>query len=373
MDFIKSSESSHSPLLVFATAGLLAILVAVPLTMGIFGKNQMPVEGKVALHLIFTYVWSYTHQISQTILITGGSEGMGLSAARQFSAKGANVVIISRSASKLDKALKELRAAAKSPSAQRFHAIPTDVAAPDYARDVVAQVVEWNHGAPPDIVWCIAGMSTPMLFHDDRVMPEMRREMDLNFFGASEMAHAILQVWWSPEQKYADRPRHLIFTASVLALYGIAGYTTYNPSKWALRGFADTLAQETLLYPEQPVKVHVVFPGTILSPGFEREQRFKPDVTLKLEEGDPKQTPDEVAQKAIAGLEAGKHYVTVGLLGEAMRWGALGSAKRNHALVDTIMMWLLTPIWLIVMWAIHGDIKKFAKAKGHPSTYPKKE
>lgn len=297
---------------------------------------------------------------------------MGLSAACQLAAKGANVVIISRSSEKLEKALKQVRAAAKSPS-QRFHFIPTDVSKPDYARSVVSQVSEWNNGRSPDIVWCIAGMSTPMLFQDDRVMPEMRREMDLNFFGASEMAHAILQEWWSPSNKWtADQPKHLIFTASVLALYGVVGYTTYNPSKWALRGLADTLAQETLLYPEQPVKVHVVFPGTILSPGFEREQRSKPDITIQLEKDDPQQTPDEVARKAISGLEAGHHYVTVGFMGELMRWGSLGSARRNNALVDTIMMWLMTPVWLIVMLVIHGDIKKFAKAKGHPSTYPTK-
>lgn len=215
-----------------------------------------------------------------------------------------------------------------------------------------------------------------MLFHDDRVMPEMRREMDLNFFGASEMAHAVLREWWAPPGTGTAQPskesRHLIFTASVIALYGVVGYTTYSPSKWALRGLADTLTQEALLYPDQPVAVHVVLPGTILSPGFEREQRFKPDVTLQIEKDDPQQTPDEVAHKAIAGLEAGQYYVTVAVLGHVMRWGSLGSAPRNNALVDTLMVWIMAPIWLVVMAVVNGDIKKFAKTKGHPSTYPRK-
>lgn len=216
-------------------------------------------------------------------------------------------------------------------------------------------------------------MSIPMLFHDDRTMPEMRREMDVNFWGGSEMAHAILREWWAPSNTFpADQPKHLIFTASVLALYAIVGYATYNPTKWALRGLADTLAQEALLYPEQPVKVHVVYPGSILSPGFEREQRSKPDVTMQLEKDDPKLTPDEVARNAIAGLEAGDHYVTYGILGNLMRWGTVGGALRNNPLVDTLMAWVMAPIWLIVLWVMHGDIKKFAKKHGHPSTYPKK-
>ncbi|KAF3770167.1 NAD(P)-binding protein [Cryphonectria parasitica EP155] len=349
MDYIKSAKTSH---LTAAAAGLLAVTIAS--TMGFFSKNQMPVEGK-------------------TVLVTGGSEGMGLSVACQLAAKGANIVIISRSAEKLEKALKQVSAAAKSPS-QRFHSIPCDVSQPDYAPSVVSQVTEWNNGQAPDIVWCVAGTSTPMLFHDDRVMPEMRREMDINFFGSSEMAHAVLRAWWSPANRFpADQPKHLIFTSSVLALYGVVGYTTYNPSKWALRGLADTLTQEALLYPDQPVKIHVVMPGTILSPGFEHEQRVKPEITIQLEKDDPQQTPDEVARKSIAGLEAGQYYVTVALLGHLMRWGSLGSAARNNALVDTIMMWIMTPIWLIVQAVLNGDIKKFAKTKGHPSTYPRKE
>lgn len=318
---------------------------------------------------------------------------MGLSVACQLAAKGANVVIISRSAQKLEKALAEVKVgstivvypsqhlimakkenqAAATSSSQRFHFIAADVAKPDYARALVAQVTAWNNDRAPDIVWCIAGMSTPMLFGDKRVMPEMRREMDLNFFGASELAHAVMRVWWDPMNKATDQPKHIVFTASVIALYGVIGYSTYAPSKWALRGLADTLTQEAMLYPDHPVKVHVVYPGTILSPGFAMEQQSKPEITMLLEKDDPKQTPVEVARKAIAGLEAGDYMVTVGLLGSAMRWAALGSSVRNNKMVDTLMAWIMAPVWLIVLAVMHGDIRKFAKTKGHPSTYPVKK
>ncbi|KAJ0116340.1 hypothetical protein J7T55_007319 [Diaporthe amygdali] len=320
--------------------------------MGLFGKNQMPVEGK-------------------TVLITGGSEGMGLSAARQLAAKGANVIIIARSQQKLEAALTQIKAAAKSQS-QRFHAIPADVSKPNYAVEIVSQATAWNNGQPLDIVWCIAGMSTPMLFQEDTAIAEMRHEMGVNFWGASEMAHAILREWWSPDRKYAKEPKHLVFTASMLALYAVAGYSPYNPTKWALRGLADTLTQEAMLYPDQPVQIHVVYPGTILSPGFEREQRSKPDVTLELEKDDPKLTPDQVAERAIAGLEAGKHFITVGIAGELLRYGVLGGALRNSWLIDILGAWFMAPVWFIVHMVMHGQIKSFAKKHGHPSTYPKK-
>lgn len=43
------------------------------------------------------------------MLITGASEGMGLSVACQLAAKGANIILISRSPEKLEKALKEVQ------------------------------------------------------------------------------------------------------------------------------------------------------------------------------------------------------------------------------------------------------------------------
>ena len=46
----------------------------------------------------------------QTVLITGGSEGMGLSSATMLSAKGANIIIVSRNAAKLQTALKQIQA-----------------------------------------------------------------------------------------------------------------------------------------------------------------------------------------------------------------------------------------------------------------------
>lgn len=42
----------------------------------------------------------------QTVVITGGSQGMGRAVARLLSSKGANVVIVARNAAKLGEAFK---------------------------------------------------------------------------------------------------------------------------------------------------------------------------------------------------------------------------------------------------------------------------
>ncbi|KAI1094749.1 3-ketodihydrosphingosine reductase tsc-10 [Rostrohypoxylon terebratum] len=317
--------------------------------MGIFSsKNHMPVDGK-------------------TILITGASEGMGRSAALQLAAKGANIIVVSRSAPKLETVVADLKAAARDPSSQRFTYLTADVSQSDYAAPLLAQAVSWNGGKPLDIVWCVAGTSTPD-FWLEVPLSHTRSQMDINFWGCAEMAHAILRLWCAPDAPVVPEPKHLIFTSSVVAFFPMAGYGPYTPAKSALRGLADTLAQELLLYP-QNVKMHVVFPASIGSPGYDRENRTKPHITKKLEEGDPVQTPDQVAAGAIQRLEQGHYFVTNAFLGHLMRWGSLSGSPRNNWFTDTIMACLLPIIWIFVLPDIYSKIKKYAKENGHPATY----
>jgi 3-dehydrosphinganine reductase len=45
----------------------------------------------------------------QTVVITGGSDGMGKAVALQLSAKGANVLIVARTVSKLEATVEEMK------------------------------------------------------------------------------------------------------------------------------------------------------------------------------------------------------------------------------------------------------------------------
>lgn len=111
----------------------------------------------------------------------------------------------------------------------------------------------------------------------------------------------------------------VVLTSSVLALMSFAGYSTYSPSKYAIRGklsphlstpshhtcssscsagLAESLRNELILY---GIDVHLFLPATIFSPGFENEQRLKPDITKKIEGPDEGLTPDQVAAQLIKG------------------------------------------------------------------------
>lgn len=52
------------------------------------------------------------------------------------------------------------------------------------------------------------------------------------------------------------------------------------------------------------IDVHIVFSPTINSPGFENEQKTKPEITKKIEEGDTPLSCEEAAQTLLNGQSA---------------------------------------------------------------------
>ncbi|CCD34106.1 hypothetical protein ACHAPC_009312 [Botrytis cinerea] len=325
---------------------VLGLAAFAPGIMGVFGLggNKFLVKGK-------------------TVLLTGASEGMGKSVAIQLAKKGANVIIVARNVGKLEKAMVEIKAAALSPSTQSFHYISADVSISTEAARILEEATKFNSSNPPDIVWCIAGTSTPGFFLDTTPQ-KLRTQMDINYWSCADMAHCILKSWLStPNLNAEKKDRHLIFTSSVLAFYSVVGYTPYSPTKAAIRSLSDTLYQEVLLYPNPP-QIHTIFPGTIASPGLEIENQGKPEITHLLEETDPIQTPDEVARNSIRGLERGEYLITVGWLGSMMRACAWGGSRRGNWVLDTLVTWGTSVVWGFVGRDLDGKVRRWGEAKG---------
>jgi short-subunit dehydrogenase len=60
----------------------------------------------------------------------------------------------------------------------------------------------------------------------------------------------------------------IVFVSSILGLMSFAGWSTYAPTKYAVRGLADTLRNELQRH---KINIHIFYPGSIFSPGFEVE------------------------------------------------------------------------------------------------------
>lgn len=308
---------------------------------------------------------------------------MGRALGKILSSKGANVVLVARDPSKLALAKEYIAAVAKSPTKQRFLTVSADVTDPAESQRILDETTTWNHNQPPDIVWANAGSAHPSLFTDTSIRT-LRAQMDINYWGAAYLAHATLRQWFAPTTRKAPaapsrQPRHFIITSSSVAYVGVAGYAPYSPAKAALRNLADALCSEVNLYngarrskdaaivanaPERDVNVHIVIPGTILTEGFDKENASKHPVTKVLEEGDPKQTEDEVAAAAIKGLERGEYMVTTQWLGYLMKVGMMGGSARGRWLLDTVVGGLANVAWLFIGPDMNHKVYEFGKRKG---------
>jgi 3-dehydrosphinganine reductase len=324
----------------------------------------------------------------RTVILTGSSYGMGREIAKLLSQRGANVVLVARTASKLQSALEYARAAAKNPSTQRFHFIAADLTTEAENARVLAEATAWNHGVIPEIVWANAGTSTPGLFVELK-SETLRQQMDINYWAAAYLAHLTLKAWLYPETPYEPQekdakpelPRHFIATASVIGYVNFTGYGAYGPAKAALKSLCDGLRHEVNLYngarrsqtsmtSQAPapfdVVIQSIFPATIISPGLEQENRTKHAATKTLEEMDPAQTELEAATAAVQGLEAGRYSTATNWLGKLMRLSSMGSASRDNLIVDTLGMWLVSIIWLFLGPDMEGKVWNWGKKNGMP-------
>lgn len=90
----------------------------------------------------------------------------------------------------------------------------------------------------------------------------------------------------------------IVMVSSILGLFGLVGYSQYAPMKYAIRGLAESLRSELILY---GISVHAYFPATILSPGLEEENKTKPKITLDIEGTDEGLTPAQCAKGLLKG------------------------------------------------------------------------
>lgn len=178
----------------------------------------------------------------KVIIVTGASSGIGLASARLFGSLGAKVVLAAR---RLEK-LQEL-AVSVGPE-EKVLCVQCDVSVEDDCKALVERTVERFGGI--DILVNNAGLSMRAMFKD-LDLKVIHKLMDVNFWGTVNCT------------KYA-LPYLLERKGQVVGVISIAGYsalparTGYSSSKYAIRGFLDTIRIEHL---KDGLNVLVFAPG----------------------------------------------------------------------------------------------------------------
>lgn len=287
----------------------------------LFGKKRWNPEGK-------------------HVYITGGSQGLGLALAKDLAKRGASISIVARTQSKLEAALKELESLRQSPS-QFFDSFSFSLDTADASAAAFAAVCAAHNGQAPDAVFACAGASRPM-YLVDMTAEDFERGMKDGFWVQAWTAFASAK-----EMARQGKKGKIILVSSTLGFMSFVGYASYSPAKHALRGLADSLRSELLLY---GIDVHVFFPPTMYTPGFDEENKTKPAITRKIESTDEGLTPEQAAAGLLAGVQRGDHHITADLITSLFCASTRGSAPRRNVFVDTVLDFIAligVPIWRI--------------------------
>ncbi|KAI0375586.1 oxidoreductase [Pilatotrama ljubarskyi] len=271
-------------------------------------------------------------------LVTGGSSGAGLAMATLLVKSGAHVSIVARNEERLRKALEELEKHRQSPEQViRSYSFAVDSEAGSAAALHAAS--EPHGGRCPDALFLCAGASRPS-FWVEKDEAAVRSDMDATY--GSQAFTALAATKEMVKQGVKGK---IVFVASVLGYMSIVGYSTYSSGKFALRGLAEALHSELMLY---DIDVHIAFPGTIYSPGLEEENRMKPKITLKIEETDSGSSPEYVAEMILKGVQKGKFHITLDFIGHVFRASSAGSSPRNSYVADLfygLVGYVALPFW----------------------------
>jgi 3-dehydrosphinganine reductase len=240
-------------------------------------------------------------------IITGGSSGIGLALAKKMAKAGANVWILARDADKLDTAIQSIRAAAASPH-QEFGVLQADIQNEHQVNDVIgAHITE--HGIP-DILVNSAGVARPG-YMDEMPMDLYRWMMEINFFGTVHVTKAMAPAMAK------RRSGSIVNIDSVAGFAALMADSAYSASKFAIRGFSDSIRAE--LKPKG-VRVVIVYPADTDTPQLAYENQFKPRVLEELSKTAATLSPDTVAEAIFKGVARGRSVITPGSDATMLFW-----------------------------------------------------
>jgi NAD(P)-dependent dehydrogenase (short-subunit alcohol dehydrogenase family) len=262
----------------------------------------------------------------ETVLITGGSRGLGLLLAREFARRGAQLVICSRDVSELEAARREL--------AERFGAAVLarrcDVTDRAQVEALVQEATSRFGGV--DVLVNNAGIIQigPVAVMSER---DFRASVDVNLWGMIYATRAVL-----PQMRARGRGR-IVDITSIGGVVAVPHLMPYSVAKFGTVGFSTGMGAEL---DREGIRVTTVVPGLMRTGSFlhalAKGQREKEVQWFSLGASLPfiSMDAERAARRMVDACARGQRWITVGLPAKILRLGAALAPGTTIALLARV-------------------------------------
>jgi short-subunit dehydrogenase len=231
----------------------------------------------------------------QTVVITGGSAGIGRAVAEMYAGRGDRIGLIARGEERLHEAAEALYELGSS----KVEIVPADVAE---AAEVDAAADRFEQALGPIAVWVNDAMTTVYAPFLEMSAEEFERVTRVVYLGAVNGTRAALRRM---------RPRRrgaIVNVGSGLAYHAIPLQSAYCGAKFAIRGFTEALRAE-LIHDQLPISLSMVHLPGVNTPQFDWARNR---LERKPQPAPPVYQPEVAARAIVKAADEGVRELFVG-------------------------------------------------------------
>ncbi len=298
--------------------------------------------------------FSYFHSI-------GGSSGIGLSLALMLRKLGCSVTIIARDKTKL--------ANAKTLIDEKTQGIDGElnIASADVSNftDIQSAIIQCSnkYGGRVDVMVASAGVSRPGRLLE--IPLQMYENMvKINYLGS---LYATLVV--APIMK-AQGSGRIIYVSSLAGLTGMIGFAGYSPTKFAVRGLAESVHMELRPY---NIFTTLVNPPDVDTPMLQEEMQYKPEECKIISSDGGLFQPEDIAKDILDSIKSWRFMVNTGmdgwLLGIASAGLTTPVSSAGRALVEILLAGILRLVGIFYLYSWNGVCTNCHKQKSDQRRY----
>jgi short-subunit dehydrogenase len=237
------------------------------------------------------------------VAVTGAASGIGRALALELARRGADLALADRDEAGLAQLAAEIGKAQKVSTHRVDVADAVQIA--DFSKDAIAAHPKLN------ILLNNAGVALLGQFTEID-QSQMEWLMNINFWSVVHATRIFLP------HLSAQREAHIVNLSSIFGIIGPPGQTAYCASKFAVRGFSESLRHE-LQMTQSPVRLSVVHPGGVAT-NVARNARSGSGITDNARRAEAierfdklaKKSPAAAAMRIIEGIERNEPRILIG-------------------------------------------------------------